>query len=46
MAEIKFQINKVFPKERFIDKIPDASDDDKERKSFHNNNFRCNGKFD
>lgn len=31
MAEIKFQINKVFPKDRFIDKIPDASDDDKER---------------
>lgn len=34
MAEIKFQINKVFPKDRFIDKIPDASDDDKERKSY------------
>lgn len=31
MAESKFQINKVFPKDRFIDKIPDASDDDKER---------------
>lgn len=46
MAESKFQINKVFPKDRFIDKIPDASDEDKERKFFHNNNFRCNGKFD
>lgn len=42
MAESKFQINKVFPKDRF----PDTSDDDKERKSFHNNNFHCNGKFD
>lgn len=31
MAESKFQINKVFPKDRFIDKIPDASEEDKER---------------
>lgn len=31
MAEKKFQINKVFPKDRFIDKIPDASEEDKER---------------
>lgn len=31
MAENKIQIKKIFPKDRFIDKIPDASDEDKER---------------
>lgn len=31
MAENKLQIKKIFPKDRFIDKIPDASEEDKER---------------
>lgn len=31
MAENKIQIKKVFPKDRFIDKISDASEEDKER---------------
>lgn len=31
MAENKIHINKIFPKDRFIDKIPDATEEDKER---------------
>ncbi len=31
MAQNKIQIKKIFPKDRFIEKIPDASEEDKER---------------